>query len=80
MLAFSNITAPYDDPWYHERIFVSSGRVLYVCLIRTSESDDPFITAIELRTLQDGMYRQAKPGTSLQYLERIYFGGKSAVR
>jgi hypothetical protein len=80
MLAFGNITAPYDDPWYHEIIFVSSGRVLYLCLIRTSESEDPFINAIELRTLQDDMYRQAKPGTSLHKYARIDFGGKSTVR
>ena len=80
MLAFGNITAPYDDPWYHEIIFVISGRVLYLCLIRTSESEDPFINAIELRTLQDDMYRQAKPGTSLHKYARIDLGGKSTVR
>ena len=71
----------YKDPWYiNERIFVSSGKVLYVCLIRTSETDDPFINAIELRTLRDGMYTQAKPGTSLQAYRRVDFGGHSTVR
>jgi hypothetical protein len=50
---------------YFEGILVSSGTLLYICLIRTSETDDPFINAIELRTLRDGMYAQAKPGTML---------------
>jgi hypothetical protein len=80
MLASINITAPYDDPTYEEIIFVNSGRVLYVCLIRTSESDNPFINAIELRTLQDGMYRQAQPGTLLLTYDRVDLGAKSTVR
>lgn len=60
-LAFRNITITDKSPVYREEFFVSSGSVLYVCLIRTSETDDPFINAIELRTLRDGMYGQAKP-------------------
>lgn len=53
-----------NDTKYYERIFASSGAVLYVCLIRTSESDDPFVSAIELRPLRNDMYDgQAKPGS-----------------
>eukprot|EP00253_Pinus_taeda_P024054 PITA_24054 len=68
------------DPYGFELIFVSAGRVLYICLIRTSETHDPFISAIELRTLQKGMYPQAKPGTALWILARKDVGGNSLLR
>lgn len=70
MLAFSNVTVVSSDFFFNDNIFVSSGRVLYVCFIRTSESDDPFINAIELRILRDGMYGQAKPGSMLRLSSR----------
>eukprot|EP00253_Pinus_taeda_P016644 PITA_16644 len=69
-----------EDPYGLELIFVSVGRVLYICLIRTSETHDPFISAIELRTLQKGMYPQAKPGTALWILARKDVGGNSWLR
>jgi hypothetical protein len=54
--------------------------VLYICLIRTSETGDPFINAIELRTLSSGMYRQAKPGTLLSLASRYDIGANMSVR
>jgi hypothetical protein len=81
MLAMGNVTiSKREKPVYNETIFVSSGRVLYICLIRTSEPEDPFISAIELRTLQPGMYVQAKPGTMLMSRWRYDAGGKSTLR
>jgi len=79
-LVSQTITINNQDPFHYERILVSSGRVLYICLIRTWETDDPFINAIELRTLRDGMYREAKPGTMLHTLWRRDIGGNSTVR
>jgi hypothetical protein len=79
LLAMVPITTPNKEAFYKERIFVSSGTVLYICLIRTSESDDPFISAIELRTFQDGMYAEAKPGTML-WPGTYDVGGKSPIR
>jgi hypothetical protein len=76
MLAMRNITVT-DDGVYGERIMATSGTVMYVCLIRTSESDDPFISGIELRPLRDGMYAQAKPGTMLRSITRTDVGGNS---
>lgn len=68
-------------PVFHdEAIVVSSGSVLYICLIRTSDRYDPFISAIELRMLKDGMYRWAKPGTMMRLKLRCDVGGNSLVR
>eukprot|EP00253_Pinus_taeda_P021568 PITA_21568 len=80
MLAMGNVAVTDKYEFYNETIFVSSGRVLYICLIRTSASDDPFISAIELRTLRPGMYGEAKPGTMLISVWRYDVGGNSTVR
>jgi len=79
MLYVESVATAYESPLYSEKILVSSGSVLYICLIRTSEPDDPFISAIELRTFQDGMYPQAKPGTIL-LPSAFNLGGNSVVR
>jgi hypothetical protein len=81
MLAFQNISFRSANlPYSFENILVSSGTVLYICLIRTSESYDPFISAIELRTLRNGMYPQATAGTMLGLVSRHDVGGNSALR
>ena len=54
--------------------------MLYICLIRDFDTDDPFINAIELRALQNGMYVQAKPGTMLHSVSRTDVGGQSMIR
>eukprot|EP00253_Pinus_taeda_P008326 PITA_08326 len=79
LLAVVQRTTRDVDAHYNERIFVSSGTVLCVCLIRTSESDDPFISAIELRTFQDDMYGEVKPGT-MSWPGTYDVGGESPIR
>ena len=80
MLAYRNITIEsYSDPTSSIRILASSGRVLYICFIRTSENNDPFVNAIQLRTLGNGMYEQAKPGTMLILNSRKNGGGNSTL-
>jgi hypothetical protein len=61
-------------------IYEKIGKMLSTCLIRTTESDDPFIFMIELRPLQDGMCTYAKPGTTLHLIRTIDVGGKSDVK
>lgn len=63
-----------------ERILFTSSHVLFICLIRISETVNPFISSIELRTLQQGMYPQAKPGTMLRMAARYDAGGNSTIR
>lgn len=78
-LYMRNITIIDIDPIYSEIILASSGTVLYICLIRTLEFVDPFISAIELRKLQDGMYGHAKPGTILKNIWRTDVGGGDLI-
>ena len=78
-LYMRNITIIDRHAINYERILASSGTVLYICLIRTLESVDPFISAIELRKLQDGMYGHAKPGTILKNIWRTDVGGGDSI-
>lgn len=81
LLIYSPMPDSIPDPYFnHEGIYVSSGEVLYVCLIRSRDADDPFINAIELRTLQNGMYSQAKSDRMLFKSGRADLGGNSIVR
>ncbi|GLJ37219.1 hypothetical protein SUGI_0754920 [Cryptomeria japonica] len=80
MLALRNITNQIKAPIFQEMILVSGGGVLHVCLIRTSEDVDPFITSIELRNLQQGMYEQVSAGKMLYFGMRINAGAEDVVR
>ncbi|KAH9326550.1 hypothetical protein KI387_006728, partial [Taxus chinensis] len=61
-------------------ILVTSDDLVHICLIRTSELYDPFISAIELRSLRPGMYTMAKPGTLLENYIRWDLGAKTQTR
>ncbi|GLJ59098.1 hypothetical protein SUGI_1492690 [Cryptomeria japonica] len=81
MLSVRNITSRISQlNLPSERILFSSSDALFICLIRTSETVTPFISAIELRTLQQGMYPQAKPGTILRMEARYDAGGNTTIR
>lgn len=79
-LNYTRVGKGIGYPYIPEGIYVSSGKILYICLLRDYKTDDPFINAIELRTLENGMYRQAKSGTMLSLQARADVGGMSIVR
>ncbi|XP_059071575.1 probable LRR receptor-like serine/threonine-protein kinase At1g67720 isoform X2 [Cryptomeria japonica] len=72
------IKSAQDIEWTSEKILRSPNGVLYVCLIRTSDDSDPFVSAIQLRSLLSGMYAlQVKPGTMLSTVTRRDLGVNS---
>ncbi|XP_059064835.1 probable LRR receptor-like serine/threonine-protein kinase At1g67720 [Cryptomeria japonica] len=67
--------------WTSEKILTSPNGILHVCLIRTAEDSDPFVSAIQLRSLVSGMYSlQVKPGIMLSGLARHDLGNNSPRR
>ena len=80
MLFVQNISMPQNTPVFYEYILFTIGKVVYICLVKTSEDDDPCISDIEMRRLQYGMYQDAQPGTILVTLSRCDAGGNSMVR
>ncbi|KAH9302098.1 hypothetical protein KI387_013681, partial [Taxus chinensis] len=63
-----------------ERVLLTSGEEVYICLIRSSEEDNLFLSAIELRRLEKGMYDVLKPGQMLRLLGRYDIGADSTAR
>lgn len=79
ILVLRNITIALNVAIVYENILVTKGREFYICLVRTSETDDPFISAIEIRMLQHGMYKDTRPGKILFASGRHDVGGNSTV-
>ncbi|KAG2329846.1 hypothetical protein Bca52824_001026 [Brassica carinata] len=51
--------------YYSELIFSPGNESISVCLLRTSPSDNPFISSIEVYSLDDGMYADLGPNEGL---------------
>ncbi|XP_057813425.2 probable LRR receptor-like serine/threonine-protein kinase At1g67720 isoform X2 [Cryptomeria japonica] len=65
-------------PRITDMILTSPNGVFQVCLIRSFDDTDPFISAIQLRSLVSGMYSlQVKPGIMLHTIGRYDLGNKS---
>lgn len=63
-----------------EVIFAPASENISVCLIRTSPSDVPFISSIELYSLDDGMYDDLGPDEGLVLRQRFAYGAKEIIR
>lgn len=65
-----------------EMVLTAGGETtVHVCLLRTSPSNHPYISALELRPLEDGMYASMtrEQGYVLSLLDRHNFGLDDAV-
>lgn len=80
MLSLRNVTLQTRSPIRTEKIMASGGDVLYICLIRTLEHVDPFISSIELRPLRQGMYYPVNAGLMLNFQVRYNFGADTTIR
>lgn len=63
-----------------EVIFAPASDNISVCLIRTSPSDVPFISSIELYSLDAGMYDDLGPDEGLVLRQRVAYGAKETIR
>uniref|UniRef100_A0A0D6QTN4 Protein kinase domain-containing protein n=1 Tax=Araucaria cunninghamii TaxID=56994 RepID=A0A0D6QTN4_ARACU len=79
MLALRSTTIQVNPPSPSEKILISNGSELYICLIRKSQHVDPFISAIELRRLKLGMYN-VTPEKMWSQQARYDAGSTSTVR
>lgn len=63
-----------------EVIFTPASENISVCLIRTTPSDDPFISSIEVYSLGAGMYDDLGPDEGLINRLRFAYGAKELIR
>lgn len=62
-----------------EMLFTATRDTAYVCLLRTSLTDDPYISALELRPLDPRMYPLVRHGNYLSRLQRYNFGADEKI-
>ncbi|XP_010273367.1 PREDICTED: putative leucine-rich repeat receptor-like protein kinase At2g19210 [Nelumbo nucifera] len=74
-----NISA---DPFYKEVIYLTKFDAISVCVARNQDYPDdvPFISAIEVRSLDLGLYAGVDPNYPLLGIRRINYGGNESVR
>lgn len=57
-----------------EVVLKASRNDMYVCLLRTAAADVPYISSLELRPLEPGMYALVEKGYYLLHVDRKNFG------
>ncbi|CAH8356539.1 unnamed protein product [Eruca vesicaria subsp. sativa] len=65
--------------YYSELIFSPGNESISVCLLRTSPSDNPFISSIEVYSLDVGMYADLGPNEGLITKQRTACGAKESI-
>ncbi|OWM89341.1 uncharacterized protein At1g24485-like [Punica granatum] len=65
---------------YYELIYVSKGDSISMCLVQTDSSQYPFISALEVRTLESPMYRNFDANQALSLVGRHAFGAVKSIR
>ncbi|XP_010426065.1 PREDICTED: uncharacterized protein At1g24485-like [Camelina sativa] len=68
-----------DSLFVSEVIYAPASENIRVCLIRTSPSDDPFISSIEVYSLDVGMYDDLGPEEGLILRQRYAYGAKELI-
>ncbi|XP_019099844.1 PREDICTED: uncharacterized protein At1g24485-like [Camelina sativa] len=68
-----------DSLFVSEVIYAPASENISVCLIRTSPSDDTFISSIEVYSLDAGMYDDLGPDEGLVLRQRYAYGAKELI-
>ncbi len=81
MLEFSTVNnASLQDASVLETVLASTSDTFYVCLARSTSTDVPFISSLELRQLYDGMYAgRVYSGYYLDLVNRANWGSSTPV-
>ncbi|XP_010520293.1 PREDICTED: uncharacterized protein At1g24485 [Tarenaya hassleriana] len=67
------------DYTFSEVIFVPDSGNISVCLVRTSQADNPFISAIEVVSLDAGMYSDLGTDEGFIVRQRFAYGAKGLI-
>ncbi|EOA23965.1 hypothetical protein CARUB_v10017183mg [Capsella rubella] len=68
-----------ENFYFSEVIFAPVNENISVCFSRTSPSDNPFISSIEVYSMDVGMYNDLDPKEGLILQERIAYGAKEFI-
>ncbi|KAL1215000.1 hypothetical protein V5N11_007776 [Cardamine amara subsp. amara] len=68
-----------ENFYFSEVIFAPANETISVCLLRTSPSDNPFISSIEVYSLDAGMYADLGPNEVFILRQRFAYGAKEMI-
>lgn len=77
---WGTVVTSLDQVVYFEVIYVAKGDALSVCVAQTKENQFPFMSALEVRTLDSNSYANLDITYALLLSRRIAFGRQSLVR
>ncbi|KAF8396708.1 hypothetical protein HHK36_018335 [Tetracentron sinense] len=77
---WATVVTSSDQAVYYEAIYDIKGQSLSVCLAQTKPDQLPFISTLEVRSLDSGMYGHADPNSALLLTRRVAFGTNDTVR
>ncbi|XP_065012978.1 probable LRR receptor-like serine/threonine-protein kinase At1g05700 isoform X2 [Musa acuminata AAA Group] len=77
---WDTVVTSLDQPVSHEAIYVVSGDATSVCVALTLTNQFPFVSTIEVRSLEWSMYAHVDPSRALFLRRREAFGAQQIVR
>ena len=77
---WDTVQTSMDSENHYEGIYVVTGDSTSVCVAQTSPGQLPFVSAIQVWELEQEMYGQFDPSTSLLLVDRYAFGPENTVR
>ncbi|XP_068669468.1 probable LRR receptor-like serine/threonine-protein kinase At1g05700 [Aristolochia californica] len=73
------VTTAIDMNVYYEVIYVAKNDAISVCVAQTQADNIPFVSAIEVRSLEAHMYSQVEDTSGLFLIRRFNFGSNETV-
>ncbi|KAL6011190.1 hypothetical protein ACLOJK_001635 [Asimina triloba] len=77
---WATVTTLLDEPVTYEAIYVPKGGSTSVCVAQTKPNQLPFISSVEARALDDGMYNDIDASHALFLVGRYAYGAADIVR
>lgn len=77
---WARVVTSIDQVLYYEVIYVVKGDAVNVCVAQTDPNQFPFISALEIRSLDKNMYQHYDSSYALFLRRRVAFGAENIVR
>ncbi|XP_068644901.1 uncharacterized protein At1g24485-like [Aristolochia californica] len=74
------VTTSIDLRVYYEVIYIAKSNAISVCVAQTLPNNIPFVSAIEVRSLEADMYNQVDATSGLFLIRRFNFGSNETIR
>ncbi|OVA03567.1 Malectin-like carbohydrate-binding domain [Macleaya cordata] len=77
---WARVTTAIDSLFYYEAVYTVKGNTVSICLAQTQPGQLPFISSLEIRSLDAGVYSHIDPEYPLFFGQRLGFGANNITR